>query len=57
MSVGAFYSTVANKCSQQAGNVENPSEENYLRGSTTITKVKYSSFGLIQGYTFAFKKY
>jgi hypothetical protein len=57
MSVGLLYSTGTNKSSEQSGNFENPSEDNYLQGSTTITKATYSSFGLILGYTFAFKKY
>lgn len=57
MTVGLLYSKGTDKSREQLGNLENPSEDNFLQGSTTITKATYSSIGLLLGYTFAFKKY
>ena len=57
MSIGLVYSTGKDDRIKSDGNLENPSENNLLQGSTTITKAKYNSIGFILGYAFVFKKF
>jgi long-subunit fatty acid transport protein len=57
MSIGLVYSTGKDDRKKSDGNLENPSENNLLQGSTTITKAKYNSIGFILGYAFVFKKF
>jgi hypothetical protein len=40
----------------QEGNLDNPSESNFLLGKTTITKAQYTSVGVLLGYTIQFGK-
>lgn len=57
MDIGLMLSAGKNDAYQQGGSLNNPTEENLLQGSTTITKANYISFGLLLGYTFNFKKF
>lgn len=57
MSIGLLYSFGTDNDRAQNDNLENPSEGNFLQGSTTIVKAKYSSIGLLLGFTFNFKKF
>jgi len=56
ISIGLLYSSGQDNSRQQQGGLDNPSEDNFLQGKTTITKATYSSVGLLLGYTFALKK-
>lgn len=57
LSLGLLFSTGADANKREDGNLDNPSEDNFLQGSTTIVKAKYSSIGLLIGYSFSFKKF
>lgn len=56
MTVGILYSAGKDKSREQNGNFDHPSEDNFLQGGNILTKAVYSSFGLLLGYTFTFKK-
>ena len=56
MSIGILYSTGTDKGREQPGNLEKPEENNFLQGSTIITKATYHSSGILLGYTFLLKK-
>lgn len=57
ISVGLLTSFGSDKNRSQDGNLDNPSEENYLQGSTTIVGAKYFSAGILFGYTLSFRKF
>lgn len=42
---------------EQPGNINNDTESNLFRGTTAITKASYSSFGILLGYTYYFRKF
>lgn len=57
LSFGLLISTGKDDSKKQDGVLDNPSEGNFLQGSTTIVKAKYSCIGLMVGYNFSFKKF
>ncbi len=57
ISVGLLFSTGSDPHHEQQGNLSDPTENNFLQGSTTIAKSSYSTFGLLLGYTYNFRKY
>lgn len=57
LSLGLLYAFGADNNREIDGNLDSPTEDNFLQGATTITKAKYSSVGLLFGYTFSFKKF
>lgn len=57
LSLGLLYSTGTKDDYEQKGNLNNPTEGSLLKGATTITEAKYSSIGLLLGYTYFFKKF
>lgn len=57
ISVGLLTSFGSDKNRSIDGNLDNPSEENYLQGSTTIVGAKYFSAGILFGYTLSFRKF
>ncbi|WP_336515352.1 hypothetical protein [Pollutibacter soli] len=57
LSIGLLTSFGSDKNRSQEGNLDNPSEENYLQGSTTIVGANYFSAGILLGYTLSFKKF
>ena len=56
LSLGLLLSTGTNGNYEQSGSFD-PENPDLVAGSTTITKATYSSFGLLLGYTFYFKKF
>lgn len=42
---------------EQPGSIDNDTESNLFGGTTTITKASYSSFGILLGYTYYFRKF
>ena len=56
LSLGLLLSGGTNDSYEQTGSFD-PENPDLVAGSTTITKATYSSFGLLLGYTFYFKKF
>ncbi len=56
LSLGLLLSAGSNDSYEQSGSFD-PDNPDLVAGSTTITKATYSSFGLLLGYTFYFKKF
>jgi len=56
LSLGLLLSTGTNNSYEQSG-IFDPENPDLVAGSTTIAKATYSSFGLLLGYTFYFKKF
>jgi hypothetical protein len=57
LSLGLLYSFGSDKNRAIDNNLENPSEDNFLQGATTITKATYSSIGFLLGFTSSFRKF
>jgi hypothetical protein len=55
VSLGFIYSSGKDNNRAQSGNLAQPKESNFLQGRTTITKAKYSAFGLLFGFTLNIK--
>ena len=56
LSLGLLFSTGKNGNYEQPGNID-PNDLDFVEGSTTITDAKFSSIGLLVGYTFNLKKF
>ena len=56
VSTGILYGFGGNKKYEQDGNLEEPSERNFLQGNTVITKASYYSIGVLFGITINFNK-
>ncbi len=56
ISAGLLLSAGNDKARVQNGNLEQVEEDNFLQGATTITKARYSTIGLLLGYSFSFQK-
>jgi len=56
VSTGILFGFGSNKKYEQDGNLEEPSERNFLQGNTTITKASYYSIGVLFGITINFNK-
>ncbi|MDO6761301.1 hypothetical protein Q4566_13905 [Tamlana sp. 2_MG-2023] len=57
LSLGLLYSTGSTDNYEQKGTLNNPSENDLIKGTTTITEASYGSLGLLLGYTLYFKKF
>jgi len=57
LSIGLLYSTGVDRDKKQEGNLDHPSEDNFLLGSSTIVKATYSSIGLLLGFSFSFRRF
>ena len=56
VSTGILYGFGSDKKYEQDGNLDEPSERNFLQGNRTITKASYYSIGLLFGVTINFNK-
>lgn len=56
LSLGLLFSSGRNGKYRQAGNI-NPNDLDFVEGTTTITSAKFTSIGLLVGYTFNLKKF
>ncbi|MBU2951851.1 hypothetical protein KO493_14215 [Tamlana agarivorans] len=57
LSLGLLFSTGNTDDYEQKGSLNNPNENDLIKGTTTITKASYGSLGLLLGYTLYFKKF
>jgi hypothetical protein len=56
ISAGLLFSTGTDPRHDEPGNLSNPSQNNFLQGAYSIAKATYSSFGILIGYTYNFRK-
>ena len=56
VSTGILFGFGGNEKYEQDGNLEEPSERNFLQGNTIITKANYYSIGILFGITINFNK-
>ena len=57
ISVGLTAAFGSDNHREQTGSIDNDTESNFFRGTTTITKASYSSIGILLGYTYYFRKF
>ncbi|MDO6761402.1 hypothetical protein Q4566_14415 [Tamlana sp. 2_MG-2023] len=57
LSLGLLFSTGSTNDYEQKGTLNNPNENDLIKGTTTITEASYGSLGLLLGYTLYFKKF
>ena len=56
VSTGILFGFGSDKRYEQDGNLEEPTEKNFLQGNPTITKASYYSIGVLFGITINFNK-